>query len=86
MLISILCPGLTWRDLADSCGVPTIALVTVGALYKDGAVAETLSEYLSPYVIESHSATLKDKKERLSPQANSAKQICAANVVRECQM
>lgn len=41
----------TWRDLADCGGMPTVALVTVGALDKNGAIAETLGKHLSSNVI-----------------------------------
>lgn len=44
----------TWRDLADCGRVPAVALVTVGALDKDGAVAETLSKHFSSDVIQPH--------------------------------
>lgn len=46
----------TWRDLADRGRVPTVALVTVGALDKNGAVAETLGEHFSSDVVQSHAA------------------------------
>lgn len=45
----------SWRNLADCGGVPAIALVTVGALDKDGAVAETLSKHFSSNVVQPYS-------------------------------
>lgn len=50
----------TWRDLADSGRVPTITLITVGALDEDSAVAETLCKHLPADVVQSHTATLKE--------------------------
>lgn len=49
----------TWRDLADCGRVPAVALVTVGALDKDGAVAKTLSKHFSADVIQSHTTAWK---------------------------
>lgn len=52
----------TWRDLADRGRVPTITLITVGALHKDGAVAETLGKHFSSNVIQPDASTLREKK------------------------
>lgn len=52
----------TWRDLADGGRVPAIALVTVGALNKDGAIAETLRKHFSSNVIQPHSTALRSKQ------------------------
>lgn len=46
----------TWRDLADGGRVPAVALVTVGRLDEDGAVAETLGEDLASDVVQPHAA------------------------------
>lgn len=46
----------TWWDLADGGRVPAVALVTVGRLHKDGAVAEALREDLPSDVVEPHAA------------------------------
>lgn len=48
--------GLTWRDFADGGRMPAVALVTVGALNKYGAITETLGKHFSSDVIQSHSA------------------------------
>lgn len=45
---------LTWRYLADGGRMPAVTLVAVGALDKDGAVAETLGKHLSPNVVQPH--------------------------------
>lgn len=51
------CGGvITWWDLADSGGVPAIALVTVGGLHEDGAVAEALCEDLPSDVVQPHAS------------------------------
>lgn len=48
----------TWGDLADRGGVPTITLITIGALDEDSAVTETLCKHLSSDVVQPHAATL----------------------------
>lgn len=48
--------GVTWGDLADGGRVPAVALVTVGGLHKDGAVAEALCEDLSSDVVQPHTS------------------------------
>lgn len=45
----------TWGDLADCGRVPTITLITVGALDKDSAITKTLGKHFSPDVVQSHS-------------------------------
>lgn len=51
------CGGvITWWDLADGGGVPAIALVTVGGLHEDGAVAEALCEDLPSDVVQPHAS------------------------------
>lgn len=47
---------LTWWDLADCCWVPAVALVAVGRLDENGAVAKALSKHLAADVVESHSS------------------------------
>lgn len=47
----------SWRDLADSGRVPTITLVTVGALDEDSAVTEALCKHLPADVVQSNTAT-----------------------------
>lgn len=45
---------LTWRYLTDGGRMPAVTLVAVGALDKDGAVAETLRKHLPPNVVQPH--------------------------------
>lgn len=47
---------LTWRDLADRCWVPAVALVAVGRLDENGTVAKALGKHLAADVVESHSS------------------------------
>jgi len=42
--------------------MPTITLITVGALDKDGAVTETLCKHLSSDVVQPHTTTLERQK------------------------
>lgn len=57
-----ICWTHTWRDLADSGRVPTITLITVGALDKDSTVTETLCKHLSSDVIQPYTTPLEIKK------------------------
>lgn len=50
----------TWRDLTDGGRVPAIALVTVGRLDEDGAVAEALCEDLPSNVVQPHASPWRD--------------------------
>lgn len=55
------CGGVvTWRDLADGGGVPAVALVAVGGLHEDGAVAEALCEDLPADVVQPHASPWRD--------------------------
>lgn len=47
---------ITWWDLADGGRVPAVALVAVGGLHEDGAVAEALGEDLAPDVVQPHAS------------------------------
>lgn len=47
---------ITRWDLADGGRVPTIALVTVGGLHEDSAVAEALCEDLPSDVVQPHAS------------------------------
>lgn len=49
-------PELTWGDLADSGRVPAIALVAVGRLDENSAVAEALRKDLPSDVVEPHTS------------------------------
>lgn len=54
----------TWRDFADRGRMPAVALVTVGALDKDGAVTETLGKYFSSDVVQPHTTALTDRQKQ----------------------
>lgn len=43
--------AVTWWNLANGCRVPSIALVAVWTLNKDGAITQAFSKDLSPNVV-----------------------------------
>lgn len=61
--------------------MPSIALVAVGTLDKDGAVTETLSEDLTPDVVEPHSPTwVRQDKSALSDRTSKAARVLLSPV------
>lgn len=50
---------VTWRYFADCGRVPSIALVAVGTLDKDGTVTEALCKHLSSNVVQPYPSTCK---------------------------
>lgn len=69
LMVSYVCMYLlvlTWRDFADGGRMPTITLVAVGTLDKDGTVTQTLCKHLSPNVVQPHAPPWKTNETRLS--------------------
>ena len=69
---------LTWGDLADGGWVPAVALVAVGTLDKDGAVAEALGKDLPTDVVQPDPATCRTQGCSSVPAGAAARRWSAA--------
>lgn len=73
----------TWRYFADSGRMPTIALVAVGTLDKDGTVTETLRKHLPPNVVQPYAPSWKGKREYCRSAHSYLLIMSSANIKRQ---